>query len=154
MGYEVVRRTALLRLHDDYEGAEIRVKRDVSLKVRFELVRLYTQLSESQEDAQGAANLSHAVLVTSVAALEQVYTYFCEHYLVEWNLEQDGQSIEANLEGFLTLPPELATAVVQTALEAGNAVPSPLGGASSNGDTPEDGLVATGNSTMRPQANW
>ena len=130
MGYNLERRTALLKLHDDYEGVELRVRRDVPLKVRFELVRLYNQLTMSQEDAQG---------LEGIVALEQIYGYFCEHYLLEWNLEEDDKSLAPTLEGFLTLPPELATAVVQATLELGNEVSNPLAGSSGNGSIPEDG---------------
>jgi hypothetical protein len=140
--FTVPRRTAKLQLHDEYEGAWMRVKIDVPLGVRFEMLRRHQAMPDNEERASGS---------DLIGAATDLFGFFCEHYLLEWNLqEEDGSALPANIDGFLELPPDLAAAVITATLQGGIEVPPPLVSASDNGNTPAAISILAGSSLEAP----
>ena len=105
--YNVPRKTCVLVLTGDYEGAEARCRLDVGMGTYL----TFQRLTASQEPDQ----------------LEEACRSFGDDVLSEWNLEDEGQAIPATGDGFLMIPPALATAMIQAWSEAMSGLPAPLG---------------------------
>ena len=120
--YSVPRKTCVLVLTGDYEGAEARCRLDVGIGTYFAISKL---------DGEDAAQV--------VAACQR----FGDEILSEWNLEEDGKLIPATGEGFLSIPPALCLAMIQAWSEAMTGIPAPLGeGSPSLGEgSPEPSMM-------------
>ena len=113
MGFKIPRRTALLTFEGtDYDGAEVRVRLDVSL----------------------GYFLSIEEMVRSKHIL-QLYTLFGDETLESWNLENGGGPLSANAEGMKALPPALANIILNSWMEAVAKLPTPLSKRSKSGST-------------------
>lgn len=110
MGFEVPRREALMTFEGtDFDGAEIRCRLDVPLSLYLDIMRSET-----------------------VNQQEEVNRRWAEKVLLSWNLEQDGEPVSADADGFLSLPPSFVNVIVAKWLESAAGVSGPLG-SSSNG---------------------
>lgn len=110
MGFQIPKREAVITFEGtDFDGAEVRCKLDVPLRMYLDIMR-----AESHEQT------------------EAVNRQWAEDVLIAWNLEDDGAEIPANAEGFLSLPPVMVNSIVARWLEQAAGVDVPLV-ASSNG---------------------
>jgi len=112
--YTVPRKTCVLVLTGDYEGAEARCHLDVGMRTYL----TFQRLTDSQEPDK----------------LEEACRRFGDDVLAEWNLED----IPATGEGFLMIQPALAVAMIRAWSEAMTGLPAPLGEGSPS--TPGDSL--------------
>ena len=95
MGFKLERRTAKITFPDNHEyaGLEMECKLDVDLQT-------FLEIQAMAESATPDGNAG-------------VYTKFGEDILVNWNLEdEDGTPVSACGSGFLTLPPNVAGAII------------------------------------------
>jgi len=120
--FSVPRKTCLLVLTGDYEGAEARCRLDVGMGTYL----TFQRLTDSQEPDK----------------LEEACRRFGDDVLAEWNLEDDGQAIPPTGDGFLMIPPELAGSMIKAWSEAMTGIPAPLGegSPSSAGDSLEPSI--------------
>jgi len=122
--FSVPRKTCVLVLTGDYEGAEARCRLDVGMGTYL----TFQRLADSQEPDK----------------LEEACRRFGDDVLVEWNLEDDdGRVVPATGDGFLAIPPELAVAMIRAWSEAMAGLPAPLGegSPSSAEDSPEPSMT-------------
>jgi len=103
--YSVPRKTCVLVLTGDHEGAEARCRLDVGMGTYFAISKI-----DTDDKAQ------------IIAACR----LFGDEILIDWNLEDEGQVIPATSDGFLAIPPALATAMVQAWSEAMTGTAAPL----------------------------
>tara|TARA_R110002020_G_scaffold463716_1_gene683928 strand:- start:985 stop:1341 length:357 start_codon:yes stop_codon:yes gene_type:complete len=93
------RKAKLVFTDTEYEGLEIMAKLDVSVSVFLEL----QALARTEEPAE----------------LKAAFKKFGDEILLSWNMEdENGDSIKANSEGFLSLPPVVATEILKAWSEA------------------------------------
>jgi len=91
----VQRREALLTFPEghQFEGAEIRAKLDVDIATFLELQKL----------GEGA----------NIEETRDGFRRFGDEIILEWNLaDEDAKSIPSTGEGFLSLPPNICTAII------------------------------------------
>ena len=121
-GFRLPDRTARITFEGtDYDGAEIRVRLNVSF-AQFIALRESAQ-SEDQERMAGL---------------------FGENVLMDWNLEDDdGRPIPADSDGMLAIPLDLVNLVVQHWVEQVAGVPAPLSETSGDISTLEAASTAT-----------
>ena len=105
--FNVPRKTCVLVLTGEYEGAEARCRLDVGMGTYL----TFQRLTDSQEPDK----------------LEEACRRFGDDVLAEWNLKDDGEPIPASGNGFLMIPPGLAVAMIRAWSEAMVEVPAPLG---------------------------
>ena len=100
--YVVQRRRAILEFADpDYEGMCIETRLDVDMRTFLDLQSLAGGADSSPDDLRSA------------------FSMFGDEILASWNLEdEDGRVLPADAEGFLSLPPGLATKVLGAWTEA------------------------------------
>jgi len=118
--YTVPRKTCVLVLTGDYEGAEARCRLDVGMGTYL----TFQRLADSEDATQ----------------LEEACRRFGDEVLTEWNLKEDsGEEIPATADGFMSMPPALCLAMVKAWSEAMTGLPAPLGegSPSSAGDSQE-----------------
>ena len=105
--FSVPRKTCVLVLTGDYEGAEARCRLDVGMKTYFIIAGI-----DTDDKAQ------------IIAACR----LFGDEILIEWNLKEDGgEDIPATADGFMSLPPDLCLAMIQAWSAAMTGIPAPLG---------------------------
>jgi len=124
-GYSVPRKTCVLVLAGDFEGAEARCRLDVGMGAYL----TFQRLADAQEPDK----------------LEEACRKFGDEVLVDWNFKDDGEAIPADGDGFLRIPPELALAMLKAWSEAMTGLPAPLGGGSpsSEEDSQEPSIVGS-----------
>tara|TARA_Y100000593_G_scaffold92787_1_gene185506 strand:- start:2716 stop:3063 length:348 start_codon:yes stop_codon:yes gene_type:complete len=91
----IQRREALLAFPDghEFEGAEIRAKLDVDIGT-------FLQIQSMTENATAEETRS-------------VFEKFGDDIVLEWNLhDEDGKPVPSNGKGFLSIPPNIATAII------------------------------------------
>lgn len=135
MGYSIERRTAKLNL-EEYDGAWIRVRMDVALKVQLKILEIQAQTMAMSDTSDG-------ISTEWVDWQKSLTKYFADNYLLEWNLEEDGAPIPATSSGLETLPIPMVMAIITASLTAGTEVPNPLDNASPNGNNLVEELTAT-----------
>ena len=114
-GYRIQRTTAKLRLHDEFEGAWVRVTLGVPMGIMWALRDMARRPTEEQSD-------------------EEFSSFFAEHFLMEWNIRnEEGSPLPADLTGLSQLPADLMKAIISATLEAVVTPPAPLSSPSTNG---------------------
>jgi len=104
-GFRIPEKTAHLTFEDDYEGAEVWVRLNVSFG---EFLKI--QQTNTEEDYGEMAQR------------------FGDVMLVSWNLENDdGSPISADADGMMAIPVEFATMIVNEWVAATTGIPDPLG---------------------------
>jgi hypothetical protein len=100
--YVIQRRRVLLVFEEpEYEGIRIEARLDVDLRTFLDLQQLASQSDNNPEDLRAA------------------FSMFGDEILFSWNLQdEDGTVLPADAEGFLSLPPALATKVLGAWTEA------------------------------------
>jgi len=121
-GFRLPERTARITFEGtDYDGAEIRVRLNVS----------FAQFIALRESAQSEDQESMARL-------------FGENVLMDWNLEDDeGRPMPADADGMMMIPLDLANLVVGHWVEQVAGVPAPLSETSGDISTLEAASTAT-----------
>jgi len=117
--FRVPEKTVTLRFEEsEYEGAEVRVRLNVSLQAFWDFLDLL------ESDLKAAISL------------------FGERWLAEWNLdygpeggELEGQPIPATATGMATCDRDFAIAVLRAWIDAVRNPPAPLGPTSASGST-------------------
>ena len=121
MGFEIPKRTALLTFEGtDYDGAEIRVRLDMSMGFFLEV-----------QEMVGSGQLF------------DLYSKFGKSVLLEWNLEDEGQPLPCGETGMMALPPALANIIVSSWAEAVAKPPSPLSEPSGDGSMSGEAITLT-----------
>src|SRR3989304_7652795 len=116
MGFEEPVRTATLVFEDeDYAGAEVVCRRNVSMGTYFEIAR--------------------AGEVGNAEASEAAFRLFGERVLASWNVTVEGEPLPASGEGMLGLSPEFAALILSAWTRAVTDMPAPLGEPSVNGSS-------------------
>ena len=94
--FRIERRQAKLVFPDsDYAGLEIIAKLDVSVAVYLEM--------QNMTATENAMEMKTAL------------KKFGDDILIEWNLQdEDGSEVEANADGFMTLPPKIAVDIMKS----------------------------------------
>ena len=96
--FSVPRKTCVLVLTGDYDGAEARCRLDVGMGTFFAISKIDTE------------DLDQIMVACRV---------FGDEVLAEWNLQEEtGEAIPATAEGFLSLPSTLCLAMVKAWSEA------------------------------------
>ena len=114
MGFKIPKRTALLILHGDYEGGEVRATLDISMADYLILKRW--RASEVEQDE------------------EKALRFFADRFLISWNLESDdGALISCSGDGMMQIPLNLAVAILNAWQENMEGVPAPLATPSGDG---------------------
>jgi len=102
MAFKIEVSTLLLVL-DDYEGAEVRCKANISLGAMLAL----RELGNSEE------------------GITEAYSQFAKDVLVSWDIEDDDGPVPLSAEGLMRLPTSLASAIMGAWGEQLTAVPPP-----------------------------
>jgi len=95
--FSIPRKTCVLVLTGDYEGAEARCRLDVGLGPFFAISKIDTN---DMEQVMAACRI------------------FGDEILTDWNLKEDREPIPATAEGFLSLPSPLCLAMIKAWSEA------------------------------------
>ncbi|ANS03207.1 hypothetical protein [uncultured Mediterranean phage uvDeep-CGR2-KM18-C74] len=101
----VQRRDCVLSFPEDSEfhGAEIRAKLDVDIGTFLELQKM-SENAGSEQTSEG-------------------FRRFGDEIVLEWNLaDEDARPVPSNGEGFLTLPPNICTAIIAAWAEEASSV--------------------------------
>ena len=101
MAFKIEVSTLLLVL-DDYEGAEVRCKANISLGAMLAL----RELGNSEE------------------GITEAYSQFAKDVLVSWDIEDDAGVVPVTEEGMLRLPSSVAAAIMAAWGEQLTAVPT------------------------------
>ena len=110
MGFEEPARTLTLVFDDeDYAGAEVVCRRNVAMRVYFEIAR------SQSGDSESAMRL------------------FGDHVLHAWNIERKGEALPADGEGMLDISPEFALLIISSWTRVVTDIPRPLDEPSPNG---------------------
>ena len=135
-GFKLPERTALLRFHGDYEGAEATVRRDVPIGIMLDFMGA---VSEGPDDV----GPERAVEILGL------YGKFAEAALMKWNLlDHKGQPIPATPEGMLKVPPAFGNLLIQQWVEVVVNPPVPLGEQLTNGATSAIPAASPGSSSV------
>lgn len=113
MGFKLPRRNAFIKFEDDFEGAEVRIKLDVTLE-EF----MFVQKLQADGNVEGVCEFVGALLI-------------------DWNLEDDdGNPLPANKEGARRATFAFIDRLLTEWVKAQTGVPGPLGAQSANGVKP------------------
>ena len=117
----------------DYEGSEVRVHLSVPLRTYFELDSLVKQAGEADEGMDQAV-------------VRQMCSFFVDHCLMEWNLEEDdGTQTPLTVEGLLSAPLDFVTSLIKLWLEMAVALLTPLEEPGTNGTALTEEELELGN---------
>ena len=142
-GFKIPRKTARLQFEgDEFEGCEIIMALDLTLKATQHMEALQKAAMPNTEEGAGA--LPPEELQEKFRVL---LTFFTEECIVSWNLEDaEGVALPRSADTFLQFPGWFAVLVMNGYAEAVkkvSEVSGPLGGTSKNGSTSEEQSVMT-----------
>lgn len=129
MGFRLPPRTAKLVFDGKWEGLWARVLLNASLGDMLAMQRAQANIIDLETAVQ---RISGDALTPD--DLEQIYRFFGDSLLLEWNVEdEDGVPLPATGDSMIVIPGELAAAMVSARLDAVGRVPVPLAQPSADG---------------------